>query len=137
MYLNFQLFALSRLRVTLLPVLLLGLLSACSTFDVQAHNAKVEHLRRLTPYVTRIGPTHSMSTVVPAGGTALVRPLPYTRLQPGQIVVYWPAASSKPVAHFLKRRIGTDSWETGGMNQPSDLSWLGLLTRENYIGVIY
>lgn len=124
-----------RARTRLLLALTL-LLTGCSTFDPVAHNAKVADLRQRTPYLTRIGNTHSMSTVVPAGGTALVRPLPYTRLQPGTIVVYWPAASSNPVCHFVKRRIGTDSWETAGMNQPGDLSWLGLLTRENYIGVI-
>lgn len=138
MYFTHQLSALSRLRVTLFPLLLVGILAGCSTFDPVAHRAKVERLRSFTPYITRIGNTHSMATVVPAGGTALVRPQPYTRLQPGQIVVYWPAASATPVAHFVKGRIGTDSWETAGMNQPGDLAYLGfLLTRENYIGVIY
>jgi len=147
MHFTHQLSALRGLRVRIWPVLSLLALSAqlsalsflasgCSTFDPAAHHAKVAALRERTPYLTRIGSTHSMSTVVPAGGTELVRPLPYQRLQSGHIVVYWPAASANPVCHFVKRRIGTDSWETAGMNQPGDLSWLGLLTRENYIGVI-
>lgn len=138
MHFSHQLFAASRLRVTLLPVLLMGLLSACSTLSPTEHNAKVASLRARTPYVTRIGPTHSMSTIVPAGSTAMVRPEAYHRLQAGKIGVFWPIGSPTPVAHFLVRRIGTDSWETAGMNQPGDLTYLGyLLTRENYIGVIY
>lgn len=112
-------------------------LTACSTLDPAAHNTKVAEWRNRTPYLTRIGSTHSMSTVVRAGSTRLVSPLPYSRLQSGMAVVYWPIGAPGPVCHFVGRRIGTDSWETHGMNQAGDLSGLGyLLTRENYIGVI-
>lgn len=111
--------------------------AGCSTLDPAAHNAKVADWRNRTPYLTRIGPTHSMSTVVEAGSTRLVSPLPYDRLQSGMVAVFWPIGSATPVAHFVGRRVGTDSWETHGMNQPGDIGALGyLLTRENYIGVI-
>lgn len=139
MYLNFQFHSLSAGRSALTALLLCFFVFSlgCSTFDPVAHRAKVAALRSQAPYLTRIGNTHSMSTVIPAGSTQLVRPLPYHRLQSGQAVVFWPAGYPNPVCHFTARRIGTDSWETAGMNQPGDLSWLGLLTRENYIGVIW
>lgn len=122
-------------------LLLAGLFSACtacSTVPDPIHLAKIADLRARLPYVTRIGLTHSMETVIEPGSERLVSPLPYDRLQSGMAAVYWPAGSSTPVCHFVSGRIGTDSWETHGMNQRSDLTnGLGfLLTRENYIGVI-
>lgn len=126
-----------KLLPLILAVTVSALLAGCSTLDPAAHNAKVAELRNRTPYVTRIGNTHSMSTVVVAGSTRIVSPLPYARLQPGMAAVFWPIGSPGPVCHFVGRRIGTDSWETHGMNQGGDLRALGyLLTRENYIGVI-
>lgn len=102
------------------------------------HARRVESLRATVPYVTRIGFTHSMATVVPAASRQVVSALPYNRLQTGLAVVFWPASWPTPVCHFVGRRVGTDSWSTHGMNQSSDLTnGLGfLLTRENYIGVI-
>lgn len=126
-----------KLLYLILAVTASALLAGCSTLDPAAHNAKVAALRNRTPYLTRIGDTHSMSTVVVAGSTRIVSPLPYNRLQSGIVAVFWPIGSPTPVCHFVGRRIGTDSWEAHGMNQPGDLGALGfLLTRENYIGVI-
>lgn len=79
-----------------------------------------------------------MSTVVPAGSTQIVRARDYNQLQSGTIVVFWPYGFPNPVCHFVGSRVGTDSWQTHGMNQSSDLTSQGwLLTRDNYIGVIY
>lgn len=133
-----------KLLYLILAVTASALLAGCSTLDPAAHNAKVAALRNRTPYLTRIGLTHSMSTVVVAGSTRMVSPLPYPQLQSGMAGVFWPIGAPTPVCHFVGRRIGTDSWSTVGMNSSaqggpvtSDVSSLGyLLTRENYIGVI-
>lgn len=120
-----------------ITILLCLIFTGCSTIDPAAHNAKVAELRQRTPYLTRIGLTHSMSTIIPAGGVRLVALLPYDRLQSGMVAVYWPISARGPICHFVGGRIGTDSWEAHGMNQRSDLRLFGyLLTRENYIGVI-
>ena len=112
-------------------------LAGCSTLTPQAHQQRVNTQRAHLPYLIRIGGTHSMSTVIPAGSTQMVRALPYDRLQSGMAVIFWPIGWGAPVCHFVGSRVGTDSWQTHGMNQASDLTTLGfLLTRENYIGVI-
>lgn len=113
-------------------------LTACTSLNLSEHYAKVAKLRSALPYKTRIGSSHSMSTIVRADGVYTVSKYDYTALQSGLAVVYWPVGAPNPVCHFIRRRIGTDSWETAGMNQGGDLAGLGfLLTRENYIGVIF
>ncbi len=120
-----------------LPLLLALALAGCSTAPDPVHAAHVAELRARLPYVTRMSLTHSMATVLDSGTVHLVTALPYDRLQTGAMVVYWPAGQRIPMCHFVGHRIGTDSWETHGMNQPGDIVYLGtLLTRENYIGVI-
>jgi hypothetical protein len=101
------------------------------------HALKVQALRDAVPYVTRISYSRSMETVVDAGTIRMVTALPYNRLEAGMAAVYWPEGRPMPICHFVGRRVGTDSWETHGMNQPGDIVYLGvLLTRDNYIGVI-
>lgn len=127
------------MKSTIILFCLAALLSGCaSPHSIATHTAAMDRLRSALPYKTQIGNTHSMSTVVPAGSQQVVRPLPYARLQAGMRVVYWPYGYANPVCHFVGGRVGTDSWQTHGMNQASDLTTFGwLLTRENYIGVIY
>lgn len=146
MYFTHQLSALAALRVRIWPVLCLLFsvlcFSGCSTtprLTPAEHHARVARARNSTPYLTHIGPTHSMSTIIRAGGQATVRPHPYFALQSGMIVVYWPYGHANPICHFLAGRIGTDSWVArGSWNQADDLTLLGtLVTRENYIGVIW
>lgn len=113
-------------------------LSACSTAPDPVHLAKVAAYRARLPYTVRVAQSRSMETVIDPGSIQTISPSPYNRLQTGMIAIYWPGGSPAPVCHFVGHRIGTDSWETHGMNQASDLTnGLGfLLTRENYIGVI-
>lgn len=121
-----------------LLLLTVFLFTGCtSTKIIAKHAAEVGRLRSHLPYITRIENTHSMSTIIPAGSTQVVSPLPYDRLQTGMAAVYLPLGFGTPVCHFVGGRIGTDSWQTHGMNQSSDLNWGWLLTRQNYIGVIY
>lgn len=129
------------------PLILALCLSAagCSSFTPEQHQARVGLYRAALPRAVRMGNTHSMSTVIPAGSMQVISPLPYARLQSGMVVVFWPIGYSGPVCHFIGRRIGTDSWETHGMNSSAqggpvrgDLAGLGfMLTRENYIGVVF
>ena len=120
--------------LALIPLLFAG----CATTSPEEHQAHVNALRARLPYVTHIGLTHSMATVLDSGTIHMVEAKPYDKVQTGDMVVFWPAGWWCPVAHFVGDRIGTDSWSTHGMNQDSDLTnGLGfLLTRENYIGVI-
>lgn len=121
-----------------LIIITLLTLTACSPSNVNEHYEKVAKLRAAVPYQTRIGNSHSMSTIVRAGGVYTVSKYDYNALQSGMAVVYWPVGAPNPICHFTRRRVGTDSWETAGMNQGGDIGGLGfLLTRENYIGVIF
>ncbi len=117
------------------PLLALALV-ACASDPV--HQAHIAVARARLPYVTHTGLTHSMETVIAPSSVRLVESKAYDQLQTGEAVVFWPEGYPNPVCHFIGHRIGTDSWETHGMNQDSDLTnGLGfLLTRENYIGVI-
>lgn len=119
-------------------ILLSLLLGGCASTSLKEHQAHVDALRARLPYVTKIGLTHSMATVLDSGRICLVEKMPYDKLKGGEAVVFWPAGYPTPICHFADRRVGTDSWSTHGMNQESDLTnGLGfLLTRENYIGVI-
>lgn len=132
------------MRSIILASVLCLAVTACSTYTPEQHQARVLAYRAVLPHTVRMGSTHSMSTVIPAGSVQTIRAHPYDRLQSGMVVVYWPIGYSGPVCHFVGRRVGTDSWETHGMNSSAqggpvrgDLAGLGiLLTRENYIGAV-
>lgn len=118
------------------PLLALFLLLA-GCHSVADHHARVTALRCKVPYLTRIGYTSSMETVIDADSIRMVSPLPYDRIQSGMVAVFWPINRPTPVCHFVGGRIGTDSWDTHGMNQASDLTIFGyMLTRDNYIGIM-
>lgn len=123
-------------RASTLALMVL-LLSGCGTVSVSDHYAKAADLRARTPYTTKIGLSRSMETILPSGSMQTVRAKPYDQLQAGDMAVFWPMGSQYPVCHFVHGRLGTDSWRTIAMAAWRDDTYRWILTRENYIGVIY
>jgi hypothetical protein len=122
---------------TAAAIMLMLALTGCSTLTVDQHAARIDERRASLPYVTRIGLSRSMETVLHSGGVYLVRRQPYHQIQGGQIAVFWPIGWRCPVAHFVGGRVGTDSWSTyyvGGIGDDTN-RWI--LTRDNYIGTIW
>ena len=111
--------------------------SGCSSVGLKEHHSKVEALRARLPCVTRIGLSRSMETVLPSGSHQTVRSKPYDQIQAGDMAVFWPYGWNWPVCHFVGGHIGTDSWSTHPMGGAGDDTYRWILTRDNYIGVIW